>query len=230
MPNKQERRNYYRILHVQPEAPHEIIVASYRSLMMKLRHHPDLGGDHETAARINEAYAVLSDPERRRAYDQARDNARHTRLQAPAPIPIPIRDATCPFCVAPLPRVIAVDTRCGGCEGPLAPIANRMTGARERIGRRTGVRVKKSDSACIYLQPGARATAARLRDLSSTGISLYTTVPVAIGATVRVVTDEIDVLASVVKVQVRERIHTVRAKLLTACFLNQAGVFVSMRV
>ena len=34
------RRNYYRILHVQPEAPLEIIKASYRGLMTKLNVQP----------------------------------------------------------------------------------------------------------------------------------------------------------------------------------------------
>ena len=66
---KKNRRNYYRVLHVQPDAPIEVIKASYRALMGPLRHHPDLGGDHETAALINEAYAVLTDAERRRTYD-----------------------------------------------------------------------------------------------------------------------------------------------------------------
>jgi DnaJ-class molecular chaperone len=64
------RRNFYRILHVQPEAPFEIIKASYRSLMTKLKVHPDLGGDHESAVLINQAYAVLSDPKKRKQYDE----------------------------------------------------------------------------------------------------------------------------------------------------------------
>ena len=63
----ENRRNLYRILHVQPDAPEEIIRSSYRTLMTKLRRHPDLGGDHFTATLINEAYAVLSDPEKRAA-------------------------------------------------------------------------------------------------------------------------------------------------------------------
>ena len=54
-----ERRNLYRLLYVQPEAPVEIIKASYRTLMSVLRLHPDLGGDHERAARVNAAYEVL---------------------------------------------------------------------------------------------------------------------------------------------------------------------------
>lgn len=71
-----ERRNLYRILHVQPEAPLEVIRASYRTLMSTLRAHPDLGGDPDAAARINAAYAVLADPAKRRAYDQALAKAR----------------------------------------------------------------------------------------------------------------------------------------------------------
>lgn len=64
------RRNHYRLLHVQPEAPLEVIKASYRTLMMRMKLHPDLGGEHEMAAALNEAYAVLSDPQRRAEYDR----------------------------------------------------------------------------------------------------------------------------------------------------------------
>ena len=68
-------RDYYRILHVQPDAPTAIISASYRTLMQQLRNHPDLGGDHENAVLLNEAHAVLTDPERRAAYDASRADA-----------------------------------------------------------------------------------------------------------------------------------------------------------
>jgi len=57
-------------LHVQPDAPFEVIRANYRTLMQKLKLHPDLGGDHWTAVHINTAYAILADPVRRRAYDR----------------------------------------------------------------------------------------------------------------------------------------------------------------
>ena len=63
------RRNYYRVLHVQPDAHAAVIRTAYRTLMQKLRLHPDLGGDGATATLVNEAYAVLSDPTRRAAYD-----------------------------------------------------------------------------------------------------------------------------------------------------------------
>jgi len=64
-----ERRNYYRILRVQPDAPPEIIQASYRALMKDLQRHPDLGGSTEEAFVLNEAYETLHDPEKRAAYD-----------------------------------------------------------------------------------------------------------------------------------------------------------------
>lgn len=64
------KRNYYRILHVQPDAPREIIQSSYRTLMQKLKAHPDLGGEEWNATVINEAYQVLMDTERRADYDR----------------------------------------------------------------------------------------------------------------------------------------------------------------
>lgn len=43
---------------------------SYRTIMQKLKKHPDLGGDEWDASVINEAYAVLSDAKLRAAYDE----------------------------------------------------------------------------------------------------------------------------------------------------------------
>ena len=43
------RRNHYRMLFVQPDAPFEVIRANYRTLMGKLKLHPDLGGEHWNA-------------------------------------------------------------------------------------------------------------------------------------------------------------------------------------
>jgi len=67
--NMQNRRNLYRLLQVQPDAPEEIIKSSYRTLMQKLGVHPDLGGDTWNAALINDAYSILSNPQKRAQYD-----------------------------------------------------------------------------------------------------------------------------------------------------------------
>ncbi len=65
-----ERRNYYRILNVQPDASLEIIKNNYRTLLQKLRLHPDLGGKNWNASIINEAYNTLSKPLKRAEYDE----------------------------------------------------------------------------------------------------------------------------------------------------------------
>lgn len=66
--------NHYQRLGVSPRAGHDEIRKAYHRLA--LRHHPDANPDAETESRqamaeINAAWAVLSDPERRRAYDWA---------------------------------------------------------------------------------------------------------------------------------------------------------------
>ena len=61
--------DYYRILHVQPDAPAAIIHASYRTLVQ--RAYGATRGDDEIAL-LDLAYAVLGDPQRRSAYDLER--------------------------------------------------------------------------------------------------------------------------------------------------------------
>jgi len=67
---KNNRRNFYRILQVQPDASLEIIKNNYRTLLHKLRLHPDLGGENLTASYINLAYATLRNSAKRAAYDR----------------------------------------------------------------------------------------------------------------------------------------------------------------
>jgi hypothetical protein len=130
----QNRRNYYRVLHVQPDAPVEIIRTSYRTLMQRLRMHPDLGGDHWNAAIINEAFDTLSHPAKRAAYDRilARSGGRFPRGGAPA-APAPATGAlelpaaaaavsACPFCgTAHSAREVTVGADCVACGSPLYP-------------------------------------------------------------------------------------------------------------
>ncbi len=65
-----DRRNYYRVLHLQPDAPIELVRVNFRTLMVKLGAHPDLGGENWSAAHLNAAYHTLSDPVRRSEYDR----------------------------------------------------------------------------------------------------------------------------------------------------------------
>lgn len=59
---------HYEVLGLDPGADDDIIKAAYRVTVKKL--HPDRGGDPHQMALANHAYDVLSDPERRRAYDR----------------------------------------------------------------------------------------------------------------------------------------------------------------
>jgi hypothetical protein len=138
------RRNYYRLLHVQPDAPFEIIRASYRTLMRILKHHPDLGGDDWNAGLINEAYAVLSNAEKREQYDRERQGfERHPgqpdgvpstlALAVHAESPQLAERLSCAFCQTTNYRGRQhVDALCGGCGAPLRLVGLTARQATER--------------------------------------------------------------------------------------------------
>lgn len=71
--------DYYKILGVNKNATQEEIKKAYKKLARK--HHPDLNPDNAEAKQkfqeINEANEVLSDPEKRKKYDQYGENWKH---------------------------------------------------------------------------------------------------------------------------------------------------------
>ena len=64
-----ERRNFYRILHAQPDASMAVIRENYRLLKQKLKTHPDLTNDDWNENLLEAAYQTLSDPTKRSIYD-----------------------------------------------------------------------------------------------------------------------------------------------------------------
>ena len=236
------RRNYYRLLHVQADAPPEVIKASYRALMTV--HHPDVGGNHEVAALLNEAYAVLSSAERRAAYDIKRAaKAGQERAAGSQPGHATGRPsgagasgasaaggasarAGCPFCRLQLPAVVHTDSRCLRCRAPLASVRRPGDPARHAE-RRAMPRVTKSDWGLLHIDWPSEIVDVRMRDVSLDGISVYCGVALPIGRTIRVVGESLDVVGELVSCRRVAKVHTLHARLLTALFASPLGGFVS---
>ncbi len=143
----ENRRNYYRILHVQPDAPIALIKSSYRTLMQTLKMHPDLGGDHWNAQLINEAYAVLSEQEKREEYNAHllnrltpnRTTDSGVRSDQPSPGPVKVTMDFCLFCKTPyrVESVALLGGLCQECGSPLCrlPIETTTIDFRRRLQR-----------------------------------------------------------------------------------------------
>lgn len=191
------RRNYYRVLHVQPDAPVEIIRTSYRTLMQRLRMHPDLGGDHWNAALINEAFEVLANPERRAAYDAllaaksagaraaaargagARGSQTHLALPGPA-------TAACAFCgtLHAARETTVRGASCASCGSPLYPAVtllgeDRSRRALDRVPARLPVEF------CVSW-PATRLFTGISADLSIAGMRLTTSLELVVHERLRV--------------------------------------------
>jgi curved DNA-binding protein CbpA len=236
------------MLHVQPDAPLDVIKASYRALMMKMRIHPDLGGDHETAALINAAFAVLSDPLGRQQYDQSlREREPHVLPQAhrgaagaaragatslghettKSHDPPTTRQGRCVFCETRITYAIRADCRCPRCDSPLAQPHEFAVSATERFGRRAMPRLFRDEPIVFYPRWPHEGHAARLHDLSLTGISFFAQAAVELHQLVKISSATVEGVARVVSSHPVGRQHAVHAKLLTVLFLAPAGTFVS---
>jgi DnaJ-class molecular chaperone len=77
-----KNKDYYKILEVEEDASEEEIKLAYRRLAKK--YHPDLNKTDfkakEKFIKLHEAYNTLSDPQRRKIYDQAGYNPRNIDL------------------------------------------------------------------------------------------------------------------------------------------------------
>jgi hypothetical protein len=244
--------DYYRVLLVEPHAPLALIYASYATLMQRLRNAP--GSTREQAALLTEAYAVLSDPERRAAYDLKRDLApsRHEAdFAATAVMPHEQEDFAvtavldpdaaryaahrCLFCGTThgLDRAIEADDDCGECSSPLYPAERQRF---EPSGKRMLRRIPRRRAVELYVAwPQSAPHAAEMRDLSMNGMQLSTAAPLYPNQIVKI---DCAACASVARVAHCERMAAppgsparwlVGVEFLTLRFASARGTFISAR-
>lgn len=216
------RRNYYRILNVQPDAPVEIIKSSYRTLMQQLKMHPDLGGDHKNAALINEAFSVLTNPESRALYDSKRqffsrsgssmhsdhDSAKamheeqDLRSEDESSADFDSQtESVCAFCLAAQDqaRTINSDTDCVNCGSPLCPACVYRY---EESGQRAINRIPKQLDILFYTTwPQPTGDTGQTIDISLNGMSFSSARRLGEGRRVKICSSDIDAIAVVTHCQ-----------------------------
>ncbi len=236
--------DYYELLLVSRNAPAEVIRASYRTLMQKLKHHPDLGGDVATAVLLNEAYAVLCDAKLRAEYDAylvAADLAQEepggsaapsAQGAAVPPVPNPAHD--CVFCGQGHGpgTAIAEDTACGTCASPLFPADSPRL---ELTGQRAVARVGKNQQITFYTHwPQASGFRAQTEDISLKGMRFLTQAKLTQGQLIKIVSPLADAIARVSNLGQKrvglKATNVVGVAFVTLRFRQSVGGFVSERI
>ena len=226
------RRNYYRLLQVQPDAPVQVLRSAFRTLMRELKQHPDLGGSNAEAALLIAAYDTLSDPTKRAAYDRE-FLTRSTRQESgggAAGRSISIKPS-CPFCKTPLARKAGVIASCPVCRSPLR---SQATAEMNRSYRRSVQRLK-NDSWIYYCSSWPqKARRAMMIDLSPKGIRFSCGERLLLGSVLKIDGPVFEGTARVTNVRSRETdgegLYTVGASFLAVRFDNPKGTFLSTSV
>jgi hypothetical protein len=234
-------RDYYRILHVSPDAPAAIIQTSYRTLLHRLSTRADARADAAAvSALLTEAYEVLSNPARRAAYDLARDSAASADDFASTAVLDPDAERyaahRCLFCGTPhgIDRALDREDDCGTCASPLYPAERHRL---EYSGQRMLKRIPNRREIDLYVSwPQSVPFAAEMRDLSLNGMQLAAGAPLQLNQIVKI---DCATCAAVARVAHCKRERTgltgggerwlVGVEFLTLRFRNPRGSFVSAR-
>ena len=220
----ENRRNYYRILQVQPDAPFEVIKASYRTMMQRLKMHPDLGGDHWDASLINEAYAMLSNSERRREYDHEQASLFQRGDQPPETVTdYPnVQMQSCLFCKHINKYVQQPLEQCDNCYSPL--IAVRPDNDDHQQQRRYS-RIARGGSINVYSEWPQHPVQARLVDLSPCGLRLTTQGEYHAGQMLKIETQGLTAVVKVCNAQGNQNV-VLGLEILAAQFDLPGGTFI----
>ena len=231
----ENRRNYYRVLHVQPDAPAAVIKATYRTLMQNLKMHPDLGGDNWNAILVNEAYEVLSDPLKRERYDRVllkKLRQRQPQERVDSLQPSNLGRGHCLFCKTIFLIVPGRPTNelCSDCRSPLQ---GNDSEEREITLRRIAARIEESFDITYYTYWPQSPHRAIATDFSPTGIAIVAPDRFFVGQLVKI---DSEILGAVAQVKNHEAIGgsstpvRVGLKFLTVSFNLPRGTFVGVTV
>ncbi len=223
------RRNYYHLLRVQPDAPVEIIQAAFRALMLKLKRHPDLGGSTPEAADLNEAYEVLSDPKRRAEYDGELSLRCTTRAESPDMSPSTA--ASCPVCNQPLARKPQPGERCSTCQSPLQ--SEEQDDHRQAY-ERALARTRRDEKIFYYTSWPGKARQARMIDFSPHGMRFCSSEEIPPGTVLKIECATCEASGTVTNVRKEivagQEAYSIGVVFLAVSFVEPRGSFVSTTV
>lgn len=239
-----DNRNYYEVLHVDRDAPMEVIRGSYRRLMQQRGHHPDLGGDTAIAATINKAYAVLTDPGRRTEYDARLDDALRVAqsfvdeadVQSAATQASRVLDPAreCVFCEMPhgLGTIIEADAKCENCDSPLCAAENLRI---ELADKRAVARIQKRLDVRFFTDwRQTEAFAGRTEDISLNGLRLVTKRGIRKRQRIKLVSSVVEAVGNITHCVPRragwKTEHVAGVSFVTLRFVKSVGGFLSRLV
>ena len=141
--------DYYNILEVAPTASPEVIEAAYRGLMQKYGESPD-PAVREKRRYVEDAHRVLSNVEKRKAYDEARNG-----FVVPKSEPAPTKFGGATIVACARDPEVQTALRCSRCDTPICPKCLIQTPVGARC--RDCARLAKSP---VYTMTGSAAAKA----------------------------------------------------------------------
>ncbi|MFK8026946.1 MAG: DnaJ domain-containing protein [Gammaproteobacteria bacterium] len=234
-----KQKNFYQILHVQQDAPSEVIRSTYRTMMQKMKMHPDLGGNQEEAALINEAYSVLMDADARAQYDSSLAGQNNSFTKQSYSSQNTHREKTtvfkenqCVFCELPhnYGHAVKPDSQCTRCGSALYPAIKETF---EQNGNRLINRIEKQWPVSIYLDwTDSRSYIGTTQDVSLNGLQVLSNKYVDNGTVLKLSSHLLDSVALVVNSRSNHTLLRKRWNLglefITLRFHHAQGTFVKV--
>lgn len=212
--------------------------------MQKLKNHPDLGGDAATAANINEAYAVLTNEEKRAEYDARLDilaqlaqgicDDVEENVSEAEPVRILNPHLECVFCQTPHAhgKFVESDVSCEVCSSPLSVAKNTR---HESISQRAVERINKAQTIIFYTHwPQTKGIFGQTEDISLNGLRFVSQHELIEGQRIKIVSNVLEAVANVTHcIYERHGWKTMciaGVSFTTLRFVQSVGGFVSKRV